>query len=219
MDELEGNIFPTTGAALKHIIQLDQGQILVRTGHFISRTDEGAKDHLNDLFFESETEGTIYDYTIEEFKNHAKLTIRKTYKHPMITAAKNGDLGMLIQSFVNTDKMIGFSLSEAIRNENINIVEHLIQNHGVKSKASYFGIRFDKPEVIKLAFRLGAPICQEWLAQCAYNNSIMVTKEFLLNQCYHKTIPKEQYMTKWLKKELEKDNEAVKIIKEAIDQQ
>ena len=169
--------------------------------------DKEKDGHIRDHFFESEVSDSYYQFTIEEFNGFVNLKIFRTYKHPMISAAKSGDLDQFIEHFTDTEKMREFALGEAIFHEHWNITKYLIMNHHLKKNPTYWAIRYDNDVMIRKLLELNVPLDENWLAYCVYCDSEKVTEELLINRECHLKISEEEYNTDWLKKELrKKDN-------------
>ncbi len=165
-------------------------------------SNEKPREYKNDLYYFSENENGIYDYTIENHINFFRLKIYKTYKHKMISAAKSGNLEMFIKNFLNTEKMKGFSLSEAIINGHWNIVKYLIDNYDFKNKPISQAIRYDQVEIVNNLLNIRSILPKDWLAYCIYYDSIEVAKELLLKRKAHLNFSTDELKTNWFKREI-----------------
>jgi hypothetical protein len=167
--------------------------------------------------FESETEKGWYYYSIVEHPTFYRLKVYRTYRHKMILASQNGNVEMLIDNFTDTDKMKEFALSEAIIHDNWNIVDYLISNYIIKKNPIWDAIRYNKTEILKRLLARGIELPKDWLAYCAYNNSLDATKELLIKQKKHLKYKFDELNTSWLKRELYKDTETAKLITNTIN--
>ena len=145
----------------------------------LNNNGELIRDNSDDIYFSSKTEDAFYNYTIEKHEISYMLQVYKTNKHGMISAAIDGDLKSFKENFDNRDKMIQFSLSTAIENNNWNVVEYLIDNYDFKDKPLWHAIRYNKVYIIKQLQSKGRVLPSDWLAYSIYSNSVDVIKELL----------------------------------------
>ena len=214
-------IFRSVDEAIDYIRNYGKGEIhKADSGNFTLRTkeDQEKDGHLKDHFFVSETSEHNFHYTIEEFKHSVNLKVFSTYKHPMISAAISGNLNQFIKHFTDTEKMKEFALGLAIQNSQWNITEYLINNHQLKKNPTYWAIRYDNVQMIRNLLELNIPLDKNWLAYCVYCDSQNVVHELLVNRKCHTKLPKEEYDTDWLKKELaKKDNTTSQIVRQILN--
>jgi hypothetical protein len=166
--------------------------------------------------FESETEKAWYYYSIVEHPSFYSLKVYRTYRHKMILASQIGNLEMIVNNFTDTDKMKEFALSEAIIHDNWNIVDYLISNYNIKKNPIWDAIRYNKVEILKHLIARGIELPKEWLAYCAYNNSLNATEELLINQQKHLEYKLDVLHTPWLKRELYKHTDTSDLIKRTL---
>jgi hypothetical protein len=174
------------------------------------------RDYSDDIYFSSKTEDAFYDYTIEKHEIYYVLKVYKTNKHGMISAAIDGDLESFKVNFDNRDKMIQFSLSTAIENNNWNIVEYLIENYDFKEKPLWHAIRYNKVDIIKKLLSKGRILPFDWLAYCMYSNSFDVMKELLEIQRAHLEYHIDEIKTKWYSREIRKNTDIAKYVKNIL---
>jgi hypothetical protein len=173
----------------------------------LNENGELVRDSSADIYFSSKTEYAFYDYTIEKHEISYVLKVYKTNKHGMISAAIDGDLESFLKNFDDRDKMIQFSLSTAIENDNWQIVEYLVDNYEFKDKPICHAIRYDKLEIVKQLLSKGASLPNDWLAYCMYNNSFNVAKELLEVQKAHLKYPIDEIKTNWYLREARKGSD------------
>jgi hypothetical protein len=169
------------------------------------------------LNFESETEKGWYYYSIVEHPTFYRLKVYRTYRHKMILASQIGDLEMLVNHFADTDKMKGFALSEAIIHDNWDVVDYLISNYIINKNPIWDAIRYNKVDILKRLLARGVDLPKDWLAYCAYNNSLNATKELIIKQKKHLAYKSDELHTPWLRRELHKDTETAKLIKNTLN--
>jgi len=213
--------FRSVDDAIDYIRNYGKGEVHKSDfGIFTLRTQEDQKkdEHVKDHFFVSETSEQKFQYTIEEFKHCAILKVASTFKHPMISAAIFGKLNQFIEHFTDTEKMKEFALGLAIQNNHWNITEYLINNHQIKKNPTYWAIRYDNLQILKILLELKFPLYENWLAYCVYYDSQNVVHELLINRKVQTKLPKEEYETDWLKNELVKnDNKTSQIVRQTLN--
>jgi hypothetical protein len=194
---------------------------------------ENNRDNSFDLFFKSENRHAFYYYAIEKHVNFFRLRIQFSRKSGMITAVKNGDLESFKRSFINTEKMVGFSMNEAIRLCKWNIVEFLISlNLSYKvenpfSKRTFIkiinngviwdAIRWNHVLILKNAMILNLKFPGDWLAYCLYNNSFDVTRYLLVDRRYHLNFKISDLETEWYQKEIRKENQTSTLVRKIMN--
>jgi hypothetical protein len=174
------------------------------------------RDNSDDIYYSSKTENAFYHYTIEKHEITFELKVYKTNKHGMISAAIDGDLDTFLQNFDHRDKMIQFSLSTAIENDNWQIVKYLIDNYDFKNKPLWLAIRYDKVDIVKRLLSKGISLPFDWLAYCMYSNSINVVKELLEVQKAHLEYPIDEIKTNWYSREIRKSSDIVNYVKSIL---
>lgn len=179
--------------------------------------DQDAVVVTDNIYFTSETNHAYYQYTIEKHVGYCKLRIFETGKNKMINAAKTGNLIEFKKSFTDTDKMKEFSLSTAITNGHWNIVEYLLHNYKVSKDPVWEAIRWNKVEILKNLLADGFKLPDDWLAYCIYSDSLDVAKELVLHNKKHLNYPEKEIRTKWFDKEILKDTETARLVKQNIN--
>lgn len=177
---------------------------------------EPVRDMAEDIYFSSETDDAFYNYTIEKHEITFVLKVYRTIKHGMISAAISGNLTSFKENFDDREKMIEFSLSTAVANDNWNIIEYLIDNYKCKNNPLWLAIRYDKLDIVKHLLSRGMILPTDWLAYCMYSNSLNVIKELLEIQKIHLKFTKEELKTQWFLKELRKETPIVQFVKDVF---
>ena len=194
---------------------------------------EDNRDNSFDLFFISENRHAFYYYAIEKHVNFFRLRIQFSRKSSMITAAKAGDLKNFKRSFIDTEKMVGFSMNEAIRLCKWNILEFLIslnlsyevenpfskKTHLkiINNRVIWDAIRWNHVLILKNAMTLNLKFPEDWLAYCLYNNSFDVTRYLLVDRRYHLNFKKTDLQTDWYQREIRKENQTSKFVKNVMN--
>jgi hypothetical protein len=182
----------------------------------LNNNGELIRDNSYDIYFSSKTVDAFYDYTIEKHEISYMLKVYKTNKHGMISAAIDGDLKSFKENFDNRDKMIQFSLSTAIENNNWNIVEYLIDIYDFKDKPLWHAIRYNKVYIVKQLQSKGRVLPFDWLAYSIYSNSVDVIKELLEVQRIHLEYDVDEIKTNWYFREVRKNTDTAKYVKEFL---
>ncbi len=209
--------FKTKAEALKHMKSLGLGEISKSKYNWSELTftisEENPRDTSFDLSFESEDDQGFYYYTIENHDSFCRFKMSKTNKNKMITGAITGNLDLFIEYFVNTKKMVDFSLSEAIIHGNWNIVEYTIKRLEIHGNLCWIAIRYNQVEILNNLLDLDYKLPKNWLAYCMYNDSVDVAKELLLIRKYHLNFKKSELETSWYKREINKNKDTSKLVK------
>lgn len=171
----------------------------------------------SDLCYTSENENGFYSYIIENRNNLFILKVSCVKKNKMITGAIKGDLDMLKDNFIDSEKMIGFAMSEAIINENWNIVKYLIDEKKIKENPLWNAIRYNKVEIVNKLRDNGFELSENWLTYCMYNDSIDVTKELLLKRKVHLKYSESELRTIWFNQEIHKDRKTSNFVRNFFD--
>lgn len=188
------------------------GVSIVKLGDYLEPT----RDTVDDIYFSSKTDDAFFNYTIEKHEKKYVLHVYKTKKHEMISAAISGNLISFKENFDHRDKMIQFSLSSAIENDNWDIVEYLIDNYDFKDKPIWLAIRYDKLNIVKRLLSKGMILPNDWLAYCMYSNSLNVIKELLEIKKVHQRYTSDELKTNWFFREVKKDSLIAKYVKEIL---
>ena len=222
--EIFNENFSTQNEAIKKMASYDYG--VKKSSKFnlrkftINSNKEKEEEKLNnvdfDLCFESEDNDGFYFYRIENHNSYFKLVITQTVKHKMITGAIEGDLEIMIDNFVNTDKMIRFALEKAIENGNWNIVEYIIDEYDIKENPLCSVIKYDKAELLWKLFDKGYKLPNDWLTYCMYNDSITVTRKLLNGEKVHFKSPISEIKTNWFNREVQKDKETSNFVRKFL---
>jgi hypothetical protein len=85
--------------------------------------EEIPRDKSFNLSYKPEDNQGFYFYSIEYHDTFYRFSMSKTNKQKMITGVIKGELKLFNKYFLNTEKMIKFSLSEATIHGNWNIIE------------------------------------------------------------------------------------------------
>jgi hypothetical protein len=126
--------------------------------------------------------------------------------------AITGNLDMFIEYFVDTKKMVDFSLSEAIIHGNLNIIKYTMNRLNIHANP-WIAIRYNQVEILNNLLDIDSKLPKDWLAYCMYNDSIDVAKELLLIRKYHLNFKKSELETSWYKREINKNKETSKFVK------
>ena len=175
--------------------------------------EETPRDTSFDLSFESEDDQGFYYYTIENHDSFCRFKMSKTNKNKMITGAIKGNLDLFIEYFVNTKKMVDFSLSKAIIHGNWNIVEYIIKRLDINGNPCWIAIRYNQVEILNNLLDLDYKLTKDWLAYCMYNDSVDVAKELLLIRKYHLNFKKSELETSWYNREINKNKKTARFVK------
>ena len=215
-----GKDFKTKAEAIKHMESLDLGKINKSKFNWSGLTftigEENPRDTSFDLCFQSEDGQGFYYYTIENHGSFYRFTMRKTNKNKMITGAITGNLDMFIEFFVDTKKMVDFSLSEAIIHGNWNIIKYTMNRLNIHANP-WIAIRYNQVEILNNLLDIDSKLPKDWLAYCMYNDSIDVAKELLLIRKYHLNFKKSELETSWYKREINKNKETSKLVKTLME--
>lgn len=194
---------------------------------------EDNRDNSFDLFFISENRHAFYYYAIEKHVNFFRLRIRFSRKSSMITAAQAGDLKNFKRSFIDTEKMVGFSMNEAIRLGRLNIVEFLMSLDKsyevfneltkmthikiINNRVVWNAIRWNQVLILENAMALNFKLNNDWLAYCIYNNSIDVARYLIAEKRFHLNFKKSDLQTDWYQREIRKENQTSKFVKNVMN--
>ena len=209
--------FKSKNKAHEKMYSFNYGEInksLVNFNGIVLDSDGNIRNDESDLCYTSEDENGIYYYIIENRNNLFTLEIICTKKNKMITGAIKGDLDMLKDNFINSEKMIGFAMSKAIINENWNIVKYLKDNYELNTNPLWDAIRYSKVEIVNKLIDNGFELEENWLAYCMSNDSIDVAKELLLKRKVYSKQSLPELRTIWFNKEVQKDKETSNFVRD-----
>lgn len=213
--------------AIEYLKSLDNGIIQDNKSSLFSTKDE--KNHINNIFYFSETENSLFYYTVKIYESYTQLVIQETVKHPFIIAVENNDqqkFKNIYKSFTkdyhNKDKdyikkMIRFAADSCVRNNRWELINYIIKNPFLEHHSFSFvfnSIRYNKVDILKNILTLHKDTCDlssDCLCQCINYDSIDVAKYLLNDLKIHEKKPNELFQeNSWFKRIIRQENNQTK---------
>ena len=127
-------------------------------------------------------------------------------KNKMIGCSELDDLEGLIDSFINTDKMITFALNTAIKMKSMKVVKYLADNYPNHGDHIRNAIRYKNHEALNYFLGKNFIIPNEWVAYCLYDQNLDGLKILLQFTNLNRSTFEEFKKTQWLRKEMSYTN-------------
>lgn len=197
--------FDSLEDALNEMRQGKDGFECKEIGRWVTSIDQD-EEHVVSYSFENSTQ--YIRYSILKYNSTQTFTLFSDgyNKNKMIGSAELDDLEGLIDSFINTEKMITYAFNTAIMKGSMKVVKYLADNYPNHCDHIWNAIRYKNHVALNYFLEKNFPIPNEWVAYCLYNQNLDGLKILLQFTNLNKSEFEELRKTQWLRKEMSYTN-------------